>query len=58
MPRASWEDETSKGHRRPHDAGGDVRRQRATLRVDRPRNNQYANVRLAAAYELVRFELI
>lgn len=33
-------------------------RQRATLRVDRPRNNQYAKVRLAAQYELVRFDVI
>ena len=30
----------------------------ATLRVDPPRNNQRANVRFAAAYELVRFDLI
>ena len=33
-------------------------RKRATLRVTAPRNNQYANVRLAAQYELVRFDVI
>jgi hypothetical protein len=30
----------------------------ATLRVDRPRNNQYARVRLAAQYEIARFEVL
>ena len=30
----------------------------ARLRVDPPRNNQHANVRLAAAYEIARFDVI
>ena len=33
-------------------------RRMAALRVERPRNNQYKNVRLAAQYELVRLDVI
>jgi hypothetical protein len=33
-------------------------RRMAVLRVDPPRNNQHANVRLAAQYEIARFEVL